>query len=68
MAALWAAHDRVARDLLPQHGGREIDKTDGMLLMFDTAAPAVAYAVAYQRALATLPTPFRRARRAARGR
>ncbi|MFO1288424.1 MAG: NB-ARC domain-containing protein [Rubrivivax sp.] len=58
MAALWAAHDRVARDLLPQHGGREIDKTDGMLLMFDTAAPAVAYAVAYQRALATLPTPL----------
>lgn len=58
MAALWAAHDRVARDLLPQHGGREIDKTDGMLLMFDTAEPAVAYALAYQRALATLPTPL----------
>ncbi len=58
MAALWAAHDRVARDLLPQHGGREIDKTDGMLLMFDAAAPAVAYALAYQRALATLPTPL----------
>ncbi|MBL8323752.1 MAG: tetratricopeptide repeat protein [Rubrivivax sp.] len=58
MAALWAAHDRVARDLLPLHGGREIDKTDGMLLMFDGAAPAVAYAIAYQRALATLPTPL----------
>jgi predicted ATPase/class 3 adenylate cyclase len=58
MAALWAAHDRVARDLLPQHGGREIDKTDGMLLMFEAAAPAVAYALAYQRALATLPTPL----------
>jgi predicted ATPase/class 3 adenylate cyclase len=58
MAALWAAHDRVARDLLPRHGGREIDKTDGMLLMFDSAAPAVAYALAYQRALATLDTPL----------
>jgi predicted ATPase/class 3 adenylate cyclase len=58
MAALWAAHDRVARDLLPLHGGREIDKTDGMLLMFDSAAPAVAYALAYQHALATLPTPL----------
>jgi len=58
MAALWAAHDRVARDLLPQHGGREIDKTDGMLLMFEAAEPAVAYAVAYQRALGTLPTPL----------
>lgn len=58
MAAVWAAHDRVARDLLPLHGGREIDKTDGMLLMFDAAEPAVAYAVAYQRALSTLPTPL----------
>lgn len=58
MAAVWAAHDRVARDLLPQFGGREIDKTDGMLLMFDSAAPAVAYAVAYGRALAALPLPL----------
>jgi len=58
MAAVWAAHDRVARDLLPQHGGREIDKTDGMLLMFDSAEPAVAYAVAYGRALAALPMPL----------
>ncbi|MCW5634779.1 MAG: hypothetical protein KIT17_15705 [Rubrivivax sp.] len=58
MAALWAAHDRVARDLLPRHGGREIDKTDGMLLMFDAAEPAVAYAIAYQRALSTLSTPL----------
>ena len=44
IAALWAAHDRVARDLLPRHRGREIDKTDGMLLLFDEAADAVAYA------------------------
>ena len=33
MAVLWAAHDRLARDLLPVWRGREIDKTDGMLLM-----------------------------------
>ncbi|MCC6246403.1 MAG: hypothetical protein IT499_01385 [Rubrivivax sp.] len=58
MAAVWAAHDRVARDLLPQFGGREIDKTDGMLLMFDAAAPAVGYALAYQQALAALPMPL----------
>jgi len=58
MAAVWASHDRVARDLLPQFGGREIDKTDGMLLMFDSAAPAVAYALAYQRSLSQLPTPL----------
>jgi predicted ATPase/class 3 adenylate cyclase len=55
MADAWAAHDRVARDLLPQWRGREIDKTDGMLLMFETAADAVGYALAYHRALATLP-------------
>jgi class 3 adenylate cyclase len=29
MAKLWAAHGRVARNLLAHHGGREID---GMLL------------------------------------
>jgi hypothetical protein len=37
-ATLWAAHDRCARDLLPVWRGREIDKTDGMLLLFDAAA------------------------------
>jgi predicted ATPase/class 3 adenylate cyclase/tetratricopeptide (TPR) repeat protein len=52
MAELWAAHDRVARTLLPAWRGREIDKTDGMLLMFDTATDAVGYALAYHRSLA----------------
>ncbi len=59
MAQLWAAHDRLARDLLPPWRGREIDKTDGMLLMFDTAADAAGYALAYHRALATLPVPLK---------
>jgi predicted ATPase/class 3 adenylate cyclase len=58
MAEVWAAHDRVARDLLREAGGREIDKTDGMLLMFDHAVDAVDYALAYHRALATLPVPL----------
>src|SRR5688500_14611898 len=35
MVELWTAHDRVARDLLVPHRGREIDKTDGFLLIFD---------------------------------
>lgn len=52
MGELWAAHDRVARTLLPSWRGREIDKTDGMLLMFDTAADAVGYALEYHRSLA----------------
>jgi predicted ATPase/class 3 adenylate cyclase len=54
MAEVWAAHDRVARDLLPPWRGREIDKTDGMLLLFDDAADALQYALAYHRALADM--------------
>jgi predicted ATPase/class 3 adenylate cyclase len=59
MAGVWAAHDRVARDLLPVWRGREIDKTDGMLLLFDAASDAVRYALAYHRALAALHVPLR---------
>ena len=59
MAQHWAAHDRAARDLLPAWRGREIDKTDGMLLLFDTAADAAGYAMAYHRALAALALPFK---------
>ena len=59
MAELWAAHDRVARDLLPVWRGREIDKTDGMLLLFDSADDAVHYAHGYHAALATLPVALK---------
>ena len=59
MAQVWAAHDRVARDLLGGHDGREIDKTDGMLLLFEAAADAVRYALAYHRALAALAVPLK---------
>ena len=58
MASLWVVHDRLARDLLPIWRGREIDKTDGMLLLFDAASDAVAYAIAYHRALAKLNPPL----------
>jgi predicted ATPase/class 3 adenylate cyclase len=58
MARLWAAHDRAARDLLPVWHGREIDKTDGMLLLFDAASDAVGYALAYQQALNQLVPPL----------
>ena len=59
MAEIWAAHDRVARDLLPVWHGREIDKTDGMLLMFDSPSDAVHYALAYHQALARLPVALK---------
>ena len=58
MAEIWAAHDRVSRALLGPWRGREIDKTDGMLLLFDDCADAVGYALEYHAALATLPTPL----------
>ena len=58
-AALWAAHDRVARDLLRACRGLEIDRTDGFLLLFDTAADALGFALASHHALATLATPLR---------
>jgi predicted ATPase/class 3 adenylate cyclase/Tfp pilus assembly protein PilF len=58
-AALGAAHDRMARDLLRAWSGREIDKTDGMLMLFDSAADAAAFAVAYHAALALLPVPLK---------
>ena len=59
MAEVWAAHDRVARDLLPAWHGREIDKTDGMLFMFERAADAVSYALAYHHALDGLAVPLK---------
>jgi predicted ATPase/class 3 adenylate cyclase/Tfp pilus assembly protein PilF len=57
-AALWAAHDRVARDLLQGAGGRELDKSDGFTLLFADVSSALAYLRDYHRALAGLPTPL----------
>ena len=42
--ALWSAHDRLARDLIPRWRGREIDKTDGILVLFDSVSDANGYA------------------------
>jgi predicted ATPase/class 3 adenylate cyclase len=59
MTALWARHDRLARDLLPEWRGREVDKSDGLLLLFATAADAVGYVLAYHRALAERCSPMK---------
>ncbi|RVU44374.1 ATP-binding protein [Rubrivivax rivuli] len=58
-AQLSARHDRLARDLLRQWHGQEIDKTDGFLFIFQQPADALGYALAYHRALATLPVPMK---------
>ncbi|MEO7432799.1 MAG: putative peptide modification system cyclase [Dokdonella sp.] len=53
-AELFRKHDRLARSLLQKHGGLEIDKTDGFLLMFERPIQAVAFALAYQHDIAAL--------------
>ena len=53
-AELFRRHDRLARDLLYRHHGREIDKTDGFLALFERPIQAVAFALDYQRALRDL--------------
>ena len=58
MAALWDAHDRVSRQLLREWRGSEIDRSDGFLLLFDTAADALGFALAYHRALEKLEVPL----------
>lgn len=59
MATLWTAHDRQARELLRQWRGREIDKSDGFLLLFDAVEDALGYAVEYHGMLAQLATPMK---------
>lgn len=53
-AELFRRHDRVVRTLLNTHAGREIDKTDGFLAMFERPIQAVAFALDYQRQLRQL--------------
>ena len=53
-AELWQAHDRGARDLLAEHRGREIDRTDGFFALFEDAVGAAGFALAYQRLCAEL--------------
>ena len=53
-AELMRRHDRLTRDLLQRHGGREIDKTDGFLVLFERPIRAVAFALEYQRQLKDL--------------
>lgn len=53
-AELFARHDQLARELLHLHGGQEIDKTDGFLLLFERPVDATRYALAYHERLALL--------------
>ena len=53
-AELWTDHDRRARQLLAQHDGLEIDRSDGFFLLFNRAEDAVRFASAYHRLVGEL--------------
>jgi class 3 adenylate cyclase/TolB-like protein len=53
-AELIRRHDRLVRVAVQRHGGSEIDKTDGFLLLFERPIEAVAFALEYQRGLRAL--------------
>ncbi len=53
-AELFERHDQRARELLAEHGGREIEKVDGFLVLFERPWNAVAYALAYHEAVQEL--------------
>jgi putative peptide modification system cyclase len=53
-AQLIRRHDRLVRLLIRRHGGREIDKTDGFLALFERPIQGVAFSLAYQRRLSRL--------------
>ena len=53
-AELIRKHDRLARAIADGHGGREIDKADGFLMMFERPIQAVAFALEYLRGLRQL--------------
>jgi serine/threonine-protein kinase len=53
-AELLTRHDRLARELLRAHDGREIDKSDGFLFLFERPIEAVRFALAYQQQVASL--------------
>ena len=57
-ADLIARHDRIARDLMSEFNGREIDKSDGFLLLFDRPIEAVRFAMAYRAKLRELGATF----------
>lgn len=54
MAAMWAQHDRSARELVRRWEGREVGRSDGFLLVFSKVSHAVGFAAAYHRVLASL--------------
>ncbi|MGY0800040.1 putative peptide modification system cyclase [Lysobacter sp. A286] len=55
-ADLFRAHDRLTLELLQQWSGRLIDRSDGLLLLFERPIDGLAFALDYNRGLARLGT------------
>lgn len=53
-AEVMRRHDRTARLLMHRHGGQEIDKTDGFLVLFERPIHALAFALDYHDSLRDL--------------
>ncbi|HET7843770.1 MAG TPA: putative peptide modification system cyclase [Xanthomonadales bacterium] len=53
-AELMRRHDRTTRLLMHRHGGQEIDKTDGFLILFERPIQAIAFALDYHDSLRDL--------------
>lgn len=53
-SSLWDRHDRLVAALLAAHDGREIDRSDGCLLLFADVPAAAAFAAGYHAGLAAL--------------
>lgn len=51
---LFKRHDDIARSLLDEYRGQEIDKSDGFLLLFSRPLDAARYSLAFHDALAVL--------------
>ncbi len=54
MAPLWQAHDVVARQLMATWRGREIARSDGFLVLFESVGDGVGFAAAYHASLRSL--------------
>ncbi len=57
-AALWDQHDAVARQLAADWNGTEVERTDGILVLFTNPGQALGFAIAYQEALKQLAPPL----------
>lgn len=61
MRAVWDRHDRGSRELARRFGGQEVDRSDGFLMVFESASDGAAFAAEYHRLLASF-TPRVQAR------